>query len=103
MTKRIYFIRWGQFRNQYDLAWADTDEDKTLLSRIGFSRTSRKEAERLAREERWRRVFDQAFSGYADNAVYPAGYYSAKVQNGPSDPRNWLDRNRYELKGVIWE
>lgn len=103
MRKRKYFIRWGVLRNQYNLAWANTDEGKLLLSRIGFRRTSRKEAEYLAREEKWRRVFNQESSGFADNAVYPSEYYAAKVQNALSDPRNWLYHNHYELKGVIYE
>lgn len=31
-----YFIRYGEFRNQYDLSWADTIKDGNRLKAAGF-------------------------------------------------------------------
>ena len=94
-----YMIRYGNFGNIYDLAWADTEEDNRKLAVIGFEHCSRKWAERKARDEIDRRAMNPAFSGYASRAVYPAIYYLMGLDD---DPETYLVRN-YKLKGVIWE
>lgn len=97
--KKTYFIRYGDFGNTYDLAWADNESDTEDLISTGFERCSRKWAERQAHAEIDRRKYDPAFSGYADRAVYPAQYYTGKPRD---DIQQWLWRN-FTLKGVIWE
>lgn len=103
MTKKQYFIRRGNFGNVYDLAWADNKEDCRMLEEMGFERESRKHAEHNARMERWRRKYDQSCSGYADESIYPAKYYTPEVQNDWQGAEMWLYHHNYELKGVIWE
>lgn len=98
MTKK-YFIRYGNFANMYDLAWAKDDAEMSALEKIGFERCSRKWAEQKAREEIDRQHYDPSFSGYADRAVNPAKYFT---EIPASDRDTWLWRY-YNLKGVIWE
>ena len=98
MTKK-YFIRYGNFANMYDLAWAKDDAEMGALEKIGFERCSRKWAEQKAREEIDRQHYDAAFSGYADRAINPAKYFT---EIAASERDTWLWRN-YNLKGVIWE
>lgn len=105
---KTYYIRYGDFGNEYDLAWADNKDDGKYLIRNGFERVPRKYAESRARAERWRRQVDQAFSGYADDDIKPAKYwilYEHKEASGwllEEDPLMLL-YNKYKLKGVIWE
>lgn len=91
MTKKFYINRTADFGNTYELFWADSPE---MVSRLpeGAERITRQEALKLARQEAYRRKHDSAFSGYADNAVYPAGY-NGDIANDP----------RYQLIGRIWE
>ena len=97
--KKTYFIRYGNFGNVYDLAWADNESDREDLVSIGFDKCSRKWAERQARAEIDRQHFNPQFSGYADRAIYPAQYYT---NQSDETCETWLWRN-FELKGVIWE
>ena len=97
--RRKFFIRHGDFGNVYDLAWADTLAHCSQLIGMGFTQCSRKYAERKARDERYRRHFDQYFSGYADNAVHPAVYY-VEWPEEDCDTKLWKE---YDLNGVIWE
>ena len=102
MAKK-YFIRYGNFANMYDLAWAKDDAEMSALESIGFERCSRKWAEQKAREEIDRQHYDPYFSGYADRAVMPALYYTnEKCEYWDVNRRDWLWRY-YNLKGVIWE
>lgn len=80
-----YFIVRGDFGNVYALFWADSPEMEVLLPE-GAERISRKEAEHLAAAEN--------YSGYADNAIYPAGARWDFCPEG--DPR-------YRKIGYIWE
>lgn len=70
--KKYFANYYNGFGNAYDLRWADTAEDVAALIEWGYERVSRKEAERLCAAERWRRKYDQAFSGYADTHIWPA-------------------------------
>lgn len=110
---KAYYIRfWKNFSNTFELAWADNSADRKWLVSAGFERCTRKYAEMKARNERYAREHDQAFSGYGDTSIAPAAYwklnerrYNADTNGdrdrGP-DPEVWLYDN-CELKGVIWE
>lgn len=88
-----YFIVRGNFGNVYALYWADSPEMEKLLPE-GAERISRKEAERLAAAENYRKKHDKSFSGYADSAIYPAGTRWDFCPEG--DPR-------YQKIGYIWD
>lgn len=66
-----YYATYGNFANQYRLYWAEGKEMEKCLPECA-ERITKKEAMRLCRGERWRRKYDQAFSGYADAMIYPA-------------------------------
>ena len=88
-----YFIVRGDFGNVYALFWADGPEMEKLLPE-GAERITRKEAERLAAAENYRKKYEKSASGYADNAIFPAG---TRWDFCPeSDPR-------YRKIGYIWE
>lgn len=88
-----YFVAYGRFSNEYALYWADSPEMEKLLPQ-GAERISRKEAERLAAAENYRKKHDKSASGYADNAIYPA---ETRWDFCPeSDPN-------YKKIGYIWE
>lgn len=88
-----YFIVRGDFGNVYSLYWADSTEMEKLLPE-GAERISRKEAERLAAAENYRRKYTPSSSGYAASAIYPAGLRWDFCPEG--DPR-------YQKRGYIWE
>lgn len=88
-----YFVVRGDFGNVYSLYWADGPEMEKLLPECA-ERISRKEAERLAAAENYRRKYTPSSSGYADNAIYPAG---TRWDFCPE-----MDR-RYKKIGYIWE
>lgn len=88
-----YFIVRGKFGNVYSLYWADSPEMEKMLPE-GADRITRKEAERLAAEENYRKKHEKSASGYADNAIYPAGTRWDFCPKG--DPR-------YRKIGYIWE
>ena len=65
-----YYIKHGEFANIYELRYTiDADEEAEAIS-AGYERITRKEAEEYARQERARRKYDPAFSGYADADIY---------------------------------
>lgn len=90
--KKYYIVR-GNFANVYTLFWADGPEMEKLLPE-GAERISRKEAERLAAAENYRRKHTPSSSGCADCAIYPAGTHWDFSPEG--DPR-------YKKNGYIWE
>ena len=69
-----YYVKRGDFGNSYELRYTVTAEQDRQIISDGFERITRMEAFSLVRSERERRKYDQAFSGYADAAVYPFGY-----------------------------
>ena len=87
-----YFVAYGRFANEYALYWADSSDMEKLPE--GAERISRKEAERLAAAENYRRKYTPSSAGYADNAIYPAGTQWDFCPEG--DPN-------YKKIGYIWE
>lgn len=90
--KKYYIVR-GNFANIYSLFWAEGPEMEKLLPEDA-ERISRKEAERLAAAENYRRKHTPSSSGYADIAIYPAGTCWDFCPE--SDPN-------YKKSGYIWE
>lgn len=88
-----YFVVRGNFGNAYTLYWADSPEMEAMLPKCA-ERISRKEVERLAAAENYRKKYEKSSSGYADNAIYPAGTRWDFCPEG--DPR-------YRKIGYIWE
>ena len=68
-----YWIKRGDFANQYFLEYTRTPQQAIKAKEEGFEQITRKEAERLCRAERDRAKYDQAFSGYADDRIWPFG------------------------------
>lgn len=66
--KKCYFVEYYlNFGNTYNLWWADSN----CTVPDSFERISRKEAIKLCIEERQRRKYDSAFSGYASSYIRP--------------------------------
>lgn len=77
MKRKYYIHRWADFGNTYDLcAVCDSTDEQAIADAIDegqdWQRISRAECRRLLAEERARRKYDPAFSGYAPKALYPA-------------------------------
>jgi hypothetical protein len=73
---RMYWVMYHGFANYYELAWTDKDnaDDCAAARKAGFEPITRKNATTLARQERERAVYDAAFSGYADDHIWPFRY-----------------------------
>ncbi len=69
--KQFFVCYHRDFGNTYNLFYAECQEDFDALPG-NAKRITRREAEQLCREENDRRRDDPAFSGYADNVIYPA-------------------------------
>lgn len=69
--KKQYYVWHGDFGNVYNLYWAETPEQIKLAEKNGYSRITRRQAEKLCAEENNRRKFDGNFSCYADNLIFP--------------------------------
>lgn len=69
-----YYVCHGDFGNVYSLYWAETAEQIKMAKEYGYTRITRREAEKLCAEENDRRNYDSNFSGYADNLIYPIDY-----------------------------
>lgn len=69
--KKQYYVWYGDFGNVYNLFWAETPEQVKLAEENGYTRITRRQAEKLCAEENNRRKFDGNFSGYADNLIFP--------------------------------
>lgn len=94
MKKQYFVHRYNDFGNTYNLYWADSPEMIAALPE-GAERISRKEAIRLCRDEKQRAANDPAFSGYATDTIFPAGYPDDK------DIRN--DKRFSLFDGFIWD
>lgn len=70
MRKKFYVWN-GDFGNVYNLFWAETPEQIKLAEKNGYTRITRRQAEKLCAEENDRRKYDSNFSGYADNLIFP--------------------------------
>ena len=95
MRRQYYVHYYKDFGNTYDLIYADAEDDLTLIPE-GAQRITRKEAETLCSMENYRRKYDQSFSGFADNMIYPVGLDSY----GRCDIYN---DHRFYRSGYIWE
>jgi len=74
MARKMYWVRYHEFANNYELAWTDNEVDRITAREQGFDHITRKNATTLARQERERAVYDAAFSGYADDHIWPFRY-----------------------------
>jgi hypothetical protein len=101
MKKTYYVHYYKDFANTYNLYYAETAADLAALPE-GAERITRKQALALASDEAWRRKADQAFSGYADTAIYPAADCNRYDEYGPIYV-DWDDENRYVWNGRIVE
>lgn len=90
-----YFVRyWNDFANTYYLVWTGTDQETAAAVEAGYERITRAKAEKLCRDERWRREHDAAFSGFASEVILPFFY---------SDEVDWRNDPFMELNGYIVE
>lgn len=94
--RRQYFVHYyNNFGNTYSLFYADSEAELKLIPE-NADRITRKRAESLAADENYRRKYDSSCSGYADNAIYPAGMSSVD--------RCYIEYNdSYFRNGYIWE
>lgn len=72
--KKYYMKQYLNFRNAYNLAYAETPVEEKIAAGEGYEQITRKQAEKLCAEEKERRKHDQSFSGFADNFILPIGY-----------------------------
>ena len=72
--KHYYVNYYRDFANAYNICWTDSEAEDKEAEEQGWTRITRKEAIGLCVDERERRKYDQAFSGYADMLVYPWDY-----------------------------
>lgn len=92
--KKQYFVWLGDFGNVYSLYWAETAEQIKLAKENGYTRITRRQAEKLCVEENDRRNYDSNFSGYADNLIYPVDYEGGHSASELYNHRN-VFRNGY--------
>lgn len=76
---KSYWIKRGEFANQYALEYTSTPEQEAQAWRQGYEPIKRVEAENLCRLERDREKYDPSFAGYGDNRVWPFGVDRAVV------------------------
>ena len=92
MKNRYYVRYWRDFSNCYELYHAPAD----FVPPSAWERIRRKNAERLARAEKYRRATNPAFSHYADAYIYPHDW------DREHDDLFWaLARGKLEIDGVI--
>lgn len=92
--KRKYYVSWGNFGNSYALYHAPAD----FTPPPEWERITRKEAERLARAERYRRDHEPAFSEFADAWIYPHDFDDGGDDGMPEDVYNG---DAFRFDGVI--
>lgn len=68
MSTRKYFVKRGDFANNYSLVYTENGERP---SGDGWAQITRKDAETLASSEARRRKENPSFGGYADMYIYP--------------------------------
>lgn len=79
--RRQYFVHYYKdFGNTYNLLYADTEEALKAVPEEA-ERITRKKAESLVADENRRRKADSSFSGYADNAIWPADETEEEMYN----------------------
>ena len=72
--KRTYWVKRGNFANEYTVCYADTPEQKLFAEVDNFEQINREEAFILVRRERRRRRENPSFSGYASAVILPVDY-----------------------------
>ena len=88
-----YFIKKGEYYNEYNLFYTDCQADEKLLPK-GCEQIARTEAITKCIEENTRRKSDPNFSGYADCHIFPVvNREKIDFENNPN----------YELIDYIWE
>ena len=88
--KKKYFVKYYGFHNCYDLVYTKSEKEAADAVAHGFERISRKEAERLCRMERDRRKYDPAFSGYANDHIWPYAEEEELWESGRYDYDGYL-------------
>lgn len=79
-----YYVNYGEFANQYKLAYSESDIEDQWAKDNGFERITRKEAYKLVEEENDRRKYNPMFSGFAMNTITPIKDYFMLI---PDDMR----------------
>jgi len=72
--KKAYFVRYYRdFANTYYLKWAFMTDKNAIaqLENDGYKRITRRRAEELVWQEKYRQKYDQSMSGYADDVITP--------------------------------
>lgn len=92
-ARRRYYVVRGRFANVYNLYYADSAVMAACLPE-NAERITRAVAIDLCQRERFRRKYDQGFSGYADIAIYPADWeFGEQI----------VDSREHWKNGYIWE
>ena len=96
--RRQYFVHYYKdFGNTYNLLYADTGEELKMVPEDA-ERITRKEAESLASRENYRRKYDESFSGFADNAIYPVTMTQEEIWDLPNSRKYYKDKYIWERK-----
>lgn len=72
--KKAYFVRYYRdFANTYYLKWAFMTDKNAIaqLENDGYKRITRRRAEELVSQEKYRQKYDQSMSGHADDVITP--------------------------------
>ena len=96
--KKQYYVWHGDFGNVYNLYWAETPEQIKLAEKNGYTRITRRQAEKLCAEENNRRKFDGNFSCYADNLIFPVDYEGIHAQWDLFNQRGIVFQDGYVVK-----
>ena len=99
--KNEYFIKRGNFRNEYLLLFTENADQSLDLRNQGCERITRKEAVQFCIDERKRQRSNPDFSGYASASVYPYNYIKHefsqitpdnKIKDINANEKYWLDK-----------
>lgn len=70
--KKTYWIHYPRnFANEYDIVSATTEAQRKTLKAHGYERIPLKRVRELCSLEKWRRKYDELFSGYAPTEPIP--------------------------------
>ena len=70
---RHYYVKRGQFANQYWLNYTSNAVQDRAAEKEGCDRITYKEARRLCKLERDRQKYEPSSAGYADDRILPYG------------------------------
>lgn len=72
-----YYVKYiRNASNWYSLVYTETEEQSELALANGYERITRRQAEKLAAQERFRRKYDPSFAYHADADIFPFGVYA---------------------------